>query len=493
MTKETSGDSVASFASLFEQSAGKSSGRLKTYRVGERIEGLVVSVGSSAIFVELDGKRQAMMDAAELLAADGTIPYRVGDKIAANIVEIDSVSDNIRIARSMGKMNNVAAIEQAKAAGVPIDGKVTAINKGGFEISLSGDVKAFCPVSQMDNKFVQDPAVFLNRSLQFLVTEVREGGRSIVLSRRSLVEREARESQQKMIAELVVGTVTRGTVTAVREFGAFVDLGGVEGLIPLSELSHVRGTSAADVVKAGDVVEVKIREVKHQPNAPKPQDQLKVTLSLKALSADPWDAIDSVVSVGKVAIGTVVRLADFGAFVRLASGIEGLLHISELGGKIEDISKSLSVGQSLAVVVRKIERESRRLSLSPAPEGSAVGANVPKSNLSIGMVVNGVVERIENYGIFVQIEGSAGRGGRGLIINGDLGVPRGADVRKLFPEGMKVVAKVVETGEGKLRLSIRAAKEDEERSQFDGYRESVKAAKNFGTFGDLLKNKLAKK
>ena len=169
------------------------------------------------------------------------------------------------------------------------------------------------------------------------------------------------------------------------------------------------------------------------------------------------------------------------------------MHISELGGKIEDISKSLSVGQSLAVVVRKIERETRRLSLSPAPEGSLVGASVPKSNLSIGMVVNGVVERIENYGIFVQVEGSAGRSGRGLIINGDLGVPRGADVRKLFPEGMKVVAKVVETGEGKLRLSIRAAKEDEERSQFDGYRESVKAAKNFGTFGDLLKNKLAKK
>ncbi len=485
-----------SFAALFEQTAGKSSGRAKNYRIGERIEGVVLSVGKDALFVELDGKRQAVMDTAELLGPDGTHPYKVGDSVSANIVEIDAQSGNIRIGRSLGKANNLAAIETAKQAGVAIEGKVVAVNKGGFEIALAGDAKAFCPVSQMDNKFVQDPSVFVNRTLQFMVTEIREGGRSIVLSRRALVEREARDAQQRLVKDLVVGTVVRGTVTGVREFGAFVDLGGVEGLIPLSELSHDRGTTAADVVKPGDVVEVKVRDVKQQPNAPKPQDQLKITLSLKALSADPWDAIDTVVSEGKVAVGTIVRLADFGAFVRLASGIEGLLHISELGGKIEDIHKSLTVGQSLAVVVRKVDRDSKRLSLAPAPAGMEVGTSVPKMQLSIGMVVHGVVERIENYGVFVQVEGTGGRGGRGLITNADLGVPRGADVRKSFPEGTKVVAKVIETGEGRLRMSVRAAKDDEERAQFDGYKESIRSPKKaggMGTFGDLLKNKLAKK
>jgi small subunit ribosomal protein S1 len=478
-----------SFAALFEQQGHKTPARGKTYRVGERIDAVVSRVGKDAVFVELDGKRQAWIDGAELRAADGTIPYNVGDSITASVVEVDR-SGNIRLGRSMGKASSLAALETAKEAGVAIEGKVVSVNKGGFEIDLSGGAKGFCPVSQIDSRFVQDPSSFVGRTLHFLVTELREGGRSVVLSRRALLEREAREAAHKIMKDLVVGAVVRGTVSGVREFGAFVDLGGVEGLIPLSELSHDRSSAAADVVKPGDVVEVKVRDVKEGTNAKTGQPETKITLSLKALAADPWDAIDAVAPLGKVAVGTVVRLADFGAFVRLASGVEGLLHISELPGKVEHPSKLLTVGQSLSVVVQKVDKEAKRLSLTVAPAGLEAGAAAPRAALSIGMVVNAVVERIENYGVFVQVEGTSGRHGRGLIPNADLGVPRGTDVRKSFAEGTKVVAKVMETGDGRLRLSIRAAREDDERAQFDGYRDSVKAPKKLGTFGDLFKKQL---
>ncbi|MFO0559940.1 MAG: S1 RNA-binding domain-containing protein [Polyangiales bacterium] len=489
MTTDKPNATTDSFASLFEGQGTKAPSRAKSYRIGERIDAVVARVGKDAVFVELDGKRQAWIDGAELRADDGTIPFNVGDSITASVVEIDR-SGNIRLGRSMGKANNLAALETAKEAGVAIEGKVAAHNKGGFEIDLSGGAKAFCPISQMDNRFVQDPNVFVGRTLNFIVTEIREGGRSIVLSRRTLLEREAREAAQKILKDLTPGAVVRGTISGIREFGAFVDLGGIEGLIPLSELSHDRSSNAADIVKPGDVVEVKVAAVKEGTNAKTGQPETKITLSLKALAADPWEAIDTVAPLGKVAVGTVVRLADFGAFVRLASGVEGLLHVSELPGKVEHPSKVLTVGQSISVVVQKVDKESKRLSLSVAPAGLSAGASAPRTTLSIGMVVNGVVERIENYGIFVQVEGTSGRQGRGLVPNADLGVPRGSDVRKSFPEGAKVVAKVMETGDGRLRLSIKAAREDDERSQFDGYRDSVKGPKKLGTFGDLFKKQL---
>jgi small subunit ribosomal protein S1 len=476
-----------SFAALFEQQS-RTPARGRAIRVGDRLEGVVVKVGRDAVFVELDGKRQAYMDAAEVRAPDGTVTVKVGDTIAAHVVEVDARTGNVRIGRSMGRPGSLAAIEQARDAGVAIEGKVTAVNKGGLEVDLDG-TRAFCPISQADNRFVQDPNAFLGRTLQFLVTDIREGGKNVVLSRRALLEREARDAAARLLRDLAPGAVVRGTVTGVREFGAFVDLGGVEGLIPASEVSHDRSVAVGDALEAGDVVEVQVREVK--PVTPQRQgDQtVKITLSLKALAADPWDQIDTVLSEGKVTLGSVTRLADFGAFVRLAAGVEGLLHVSELGARVEHPSKVLEVGQSLPVVVRRIDKDNRKISLVPAPEGVGVGAMVQGPSFGIGTVVTAAVERVESFGVFVQIEGTSGRAGRGLIPNAELGVPRGTDVRKHFPEGTRVTAKVLETGEGRLRLSIRAAREDEERAHFDGYRDKVAAPKKLGTLGDLLKKK----
>jgi small subunit ribosomal protein S1 len=234
-------------------------------------------------------------------------------------------------------------------------------------------------------------------------------------------------------------------------------------------------------------VEVLIREIKTDVMDKRGKPTTKITLSLKALSSDPWDAIDMLAPVGKVLAGSVVRVADFGAFVRIAAGIDGLLHVSELGGNVQSAAAALKVGTQMNVVVRSVDKANKKISLVPAADGVTVGSEAKGLSISTGAIVRGIVDRQEPYGIFVQLEGSRGRAGRGLIPNIELGTPRGADTRKLFPLGMELTVKVLETGEGKLRLSIRAIKDDEERADFDGYRETVKAAGGMGTFGDLLK------
>jgi small subunit ribosomal protein S1 len=484
MTEEKSGPAADSFAALFEQQAPLP--RTKTPRVGDRMEALVVQVGRDAVFVELDGKRQAYIDAVELRGPDGTIDVKVGEMLAAHVVEVDPKSGQVRLGRSMGKPGSVAAIEQAMQAQVAVEGKVTGVNKGGLEVDVGG-TRAFCPMKQVDKKFVEDPKEFIGKSLRFLVTEVRDGGKSVVLSRRAILDREASESASKAMRDVVVGAVVRGTVTGVRDFGAFVDLGGVEGMIPASEVSYDRSRAVADSLKPGDVVDVLVREIKEGAPGRQGAPTTKITLSLKALATDPWSELD--LAEGKVVVGTITRVVEFGAFVRLAAGIEGLLHVSELSGNKDTALRALGAGESVTVVVKSLDRVAKKIGLIPAPEGAAVGGNVKPVSVTIGAVVKGIVDRIETYGLFVQIEGTRGRAGRGLIPNAEIGVPRGTDLRKAFPEGTAVKAKVLETGDGRIRLSITAALDAEERAQFEEARGKSPAPKTLGTFADLLRKK----
>jgi small subunit ribosomal protein S1 len=481
-----------SFAALFEaEDKGNKAKKLRTPGLGERVRAEVVKIGKDDVFVEIVGapgakRLQAYLSHEDVRGADGAVALVIGDSVEA--VVVDNKGGELRLGRTMGTPKGAEELERAAAARVAVEGKVTGVNKGGLDVEVGG-IRAFCPISQADRTFVADPQSLVGRSLQFLVTEVKEGGRRVVVSRRALLEQESRAQADEVRAKLVVGAVLRGTVSAVREFGAFVDLGGVEGLLPNAEISHDRGQRATGTLSPGDSVEVQVREIKEGVVDKRGRPTTKITLSLKALSADPWDAAESVAPVGRVLRGTVARVVDFGAFVRIASGIEGLLHASELGGNVADASTVLSAGQSVDVVVRALDKAARKCSLTLAPEGLSVGAEVRGPSLSIGAIVNGTVERVEPFGVFMQIDGTRGREGRGLIPNVELGTPRGADTRKLFPVGHKLQAKVLETGDGKLRLSLRAVKDDEERADFDGYRAREVDGKKLGTFADLLRKR----
>lgn len=483
-----SSEKAESFAAMFEQESAAPPKRRKL-RVGDRLDAVVVQVGRDAVFVELDGKQQAFLEAAELREDDGTIGVKVGDKITANVVEVNDQKGVVRLGRSLGKPGSVAALEQAKAAGMSVEGKVTGVNKGGLDVELAG-TRAFCPISQVDTRRIEDAdaKALIGQTLKFLVTDIKDGGKNVVLSRRALLQRDASESANRAMSDIIPGAVLRGTVTGLRDFGAFVDLGGIEGLIPRSEIAHDRSVTIGDALKAGDEVEVQVREVKDVEPARPGGPTKKITLSLKALTADPWTELDIV--EGRVIKGTVVRLTEFGRFVRLAPAIEGLLHISELG-KSGAAGLTGNEGEELLVVVKKIDRNAKKISLVPAPDGAEAGTTVAGTAVSVkvGAVVTGAVERIETYGVFVQIDGTKGRAGRGLVPQAELGVPRGTDLRKAFPEGTKVTAKVLETGEGRLRLSIKGAKDAEERADYEAARSKAKAPTSLGTFADLLKGR----
>ena len=477
------------FASLFEATtSAEPRTRARNLALGEPVRAEVVQVGQGGVFVEVldrgPGKRpEAYLESIDLRGPDGELTVKIGDVLEAVVVSIER-SGSIRLGRSMGRPAGIEELARAYEGKVPVEGKVSAVNKGGLEVEVAGQ-RAFCPTSQIERGYVADPSTYVGKTLEFLVTELRDGGKRIVVSRRALLGQHAAQARERTLAQLQVGAAVRGTVSAVRDFGAFVDLGGVEGLIPTSELSFERGKKAADVLAPGDVVEVQVRQIQTDVQNKRGEPTVKITLSLKALSTDPWDKAEQQVPVGKVLLGNVTRIADFGAFVQLAPGIEGLLHVSELPGKVAHPSAALAVGQQLHVVVRSLDREARKISLAPAPDGLSVGADARGPALSVGSIVNGAVDRIEPFGLFLQIDGTRGRVGRGLIPNAELGVPRGADIRKLFPVGTRLTAKVLETGEGKLRLSVKAVQEDQERAEFDGYRATVDAAK-LGTFADLF-------
>ncbi len=475
-----------SFAALFEGSGGAAPARRKRVRVGDRLEAVVVQVGRDVVFVELDGKQQAFIEANELRDADGTISVKEGEKIRAHVIDVDDARGTVRLGRSLGRPGNLAAIEQAKQTGVAVEGKVSGVNKGGLEVDLGGGTRAFCPMSQIGERFVEDPSTLVGQALQFVVTDVRDGGKNVVVSRRALLQREASESVAKAMSDIVPGAVLKGTVSSVRDFGAFVDLGGgVEGMIPRSEIAHDRSVSVADALKPGDLVEVAVREVKDaEPTNAKRGPTKKITLSLKALAADPWEGLD--IAEGRVVEGTVVRSTDFGRFVRIAPAVEGLLHVSELGREFK-----AEEGETVRVVVKKLDRQTKKIGLVPAPEGAEIGSTVAvvSVDIKVNAVVQGTVERIETYGIFVQVDGTKGRAGRGLVPNAELGVPRGTDLRKTFPEGTRVTAKVLETGEGRLRLSIKGAKDAEERADYEAAKSKQSAPRSLGTFADLLKGK----
>ena len=395
--------------------------------------------------------------------------------IRGHVVRIDD-DGTPELGRRLGKGMSLDELEAARAEGLHVEGKVVGVNKGGVSVDLGG-VRAFCPISQIDRAYVADASVFLQKTLRFVVTSVDHAKKDVVLSRKVILEAEAEENREALLAEMSVGDVRMGTIVRVRDFGAFVELApGLDGLIPNREISHDR-RRADQVVHTGQSVEVKIQEITRKDG------DLRISLSLKAMGDDPWDSAERVASPGSVTQGVVRKVMDFGVFIELAPGIEGLLHVSELGAGDRDPSSQFNVGQPLLVTVQSVDRDRKRISLAPAPKGATAGQRVDGNQPQVGDIVKATVSQHEPYGVFVQIEGLPGRMGRGLIHEKELGLGHGVDAKKAFPIGSTVDAKVIASG--KLALSIKAIAEDEARREVESYK-ATQGAKSMGTLGDLL-------
>lgn len=387
------------------------------------------------------------------------------------------------------------ALRAARERHQRVQGVVYGYNRGGFDV-LVGGIRAFCPASAMSLTPIEDPKAFLGQRCEFSLPQDKGGKKSIIVSRRNILEKEARKRARERMEELEVGAKLRGKVLDVRDYGVLVDLGGgLDGLVHMSEVSWSRGVRPHDVVKIGDEVDVQVLKI--QP-ATRKDRYGRVSLSMRACQPDPWEAAQEALRPGMPIKGKVVRTTDFGAFVELQENVEGLLHISELGGNREltHAKQAVSEGDEIDVVIERVDREQRRISLSKLSEVDAKAIEAgeievgkgPRS-LKPGSHISVIVKRVEHGGAQVQVDGVLGKRGRGFIPNRELQDVRG-EKRKGLSQGDVIEVKIVGTErDGTLRCSVRARLLDEERKAVREYRKES-AKQGLGTFGDLLKAKL---
>jgi small subunit ribosomal protein S1 len=365
MGDEKKGKPEEDFAAMFaasEKAAPR--GRRPRYAVGDRVRGKVVSIGHEVTVVELEGSGEGTLETLELRDESGQLTVKPGDAIDARVVELGEKAGFVVLRRGPSRgVDPRAGLAEAFASGLPVEGLVTGVNKGGLEVTVGG-VRAFCPVSQLELRPVADPAAYIGRRLEFRITRFEDDrrGPNVVVSRRALLEEEMQARAAQTRTTLVVGGVLSGTVTALKDFGAFVDVGGIEGLLPASEIGFQRGTKPSDVLTIGQFVTVQVMRIEKRDDPKRPE---QVSFSLKALERDPWQDAAAQLVAGAVVNGRVTRVETFGAFVELVSGVEGLLHVSELGGgkQLRHAREAAKPGDAVEVTVLSIDPEKRRIAL----------------------------------------------------------------------------------------------------------------------------------
>ena len=351
------------FATLFAASAPA-----KRLVNGQTIEGTIVAIGPEVAFVDVGGKGEATIEIAELRNDDGVVEVAVGDRIQATVV---STAGGLTLSRRLQRGAATARqLEDAFRAGLPVEGKVEAQVKGGYNVSIARQ-RAFCPMSQIDTIREADPAVHEGRVYTFKIIEYQNDGRQFVVSRRALLEVEQRARAADVRRSVAVGAVLTGRVVSVRDFGAFVDLGGgVQGLLHVSEMGWSRVADTSKVATPGQEITVKVLRVDDANG--------HIALGLKQLLADPWSVVASTYEVGQVHQGRVSRRAEFGAFVELEPGIEGLAHASTFAptGRSDDWATSVTVGMTGVFEILGIDVEKKRISVRLVEEGSVRAADV---------------------------------------------------------------------------------------------------------------------
>lgn len=340
---------------------------------GDTVEGEIVLITDECLFIDYGGKAEGWTERAEFTAEDGSLTVAVGERVTLRVLEINrgGVHLGTRLRRNVDTQGDWSVAQEAFESETPIDGVVTATNKGGFDVNLSG-LRAFCPVSQIDTEYCEEPETFVGQSLTFRIVECDEEDKRLVVSRRQHLEAERAILAVETRKNLAVGDVVEGRVRQVKPFGVFVEFGGLDGFVHISELSRRRVENPSDVVTRGDTIRAQVISI-----ATDDKGKERIGLSLKALEPDPW--VDGLpVSAGDVVQGRVRHLESFGAFVELAPGLDGLVHISEIAReRLAHPSERLSVGETVTVLIKDIDTERRRLLLSI--RGASEEAATPES------------------------------------------------------------------------------------------------------------------
>jgi small subunit ribosomal protein S1 len=460
MTAATPND-PSSFAAMFEATASGPSAALGGE--GQIVSGLIIQVNRDSVVVDIGGKSEGVIAKSEFVGADGAVNIKAGDRVDVFIESRES--DDGLISLSKEKADKMKVWDEISAAcerDEIIEGTISQRVKGGLSVTIRGGVKAFLPGSQVDLRPIRNLEKLIGQTYEFKVIKFNKKRGNIVLSRRVLLERERDEMKAKTLQTLEEGMVVTGTIKNLTEYGAFVDLGGIDGLLHITDMSWGRVAHPGEVFKVGDEVTVKV--LKYNPETE------RVSLGLKQTQEDPWNHVDEAYPVGKRVRGKVMSLTEYGAFVELEPGVEGLIHVSEMSWtkKVKHPSKMLEIGAEIECQVLEVDARSKRISLGlkqlePDPWTLFTEKYKP------GDKISGKVRSITDYGVFVGIE----EGVDGMVHKTDLSwtakINNPAD---LYNKGDDVEAIILSINhdEKKVSLGVKQLWDDPWAGAMDAYK-----------------------
>jgi small subunit ribosomal protein S1 len=466
------------FAAMLE---GKLDNYVGGYSPGERVKARVTAVREGFVVLDVRSKHEGLVDIIEYKDEDGNVAVKAGDP--ADVIFVQQREGALLFTRAAATAKAVVdqTVAQAKESGLPLEGLVQKEVTGGYEVTVAGK-RAFCPYSQID-LFKTEGAVYAGKKFPFAIMEYDESEGNLVVSRRMLLEKERDAQKEALKQSLAEGQVRKGKVSRLADFGFFVDLGGMDGLVPLRELSWRHGTKPEEVVKVGDEVEVSVLSLAEL-------DKDRVSLSLKALMRDPWLDIVEKYPPGAVLEARVTRIEKFGAFVDLGEGVEGLVGTGRLAGgrRIMTPREVVTEGQVLLLQVETVENDRRRIGWKPVDTRIA---KLQPGELQPGMQVRGIVEGCRDFGVFVRLSETR----TGLLHVAEAEVTQGgsaaAKLERAYPPQSEVTL-VVKTVEGdKIGLTTLAkwqggVKSDEEDETQAFLEKQNTGRESFGSLGDAF-------
>ena len=428
-----------SFAQLFEQSLAS-----QRIRPGQILSGLVVDVGSDMVIVNVGLKSEAVIPVEQFKNERGEIEVQVGEMVEVALDSVEDGTGETRLSRDKAKRARTwTRLEDAFSKGEIVTGIITGRVKGGFTVEIE-HVRASLPGSLVDVRPVRDTAYLENKPLEFKVIKLDQKRNNVVVSRRAVVEQEFSAERSALMDNLQEGSVVRGSVKNLTDYGAFVDLGGIDGLLHITDMAWKRVKHPSEVVKVGDEVEVRILKFD--------RERSRVSLGLKQLGADPWENIGRRYPPNTRVFGKITNIADYGAFVEIEDGVEGLVHVSEMDWTNKNVNpaKVVQTGQEVEVMVLDCDEERRRISLglkqcAPNPWREF------SENFNRGDKVSGQIKSITDFGIFIGLSGNID----GLVHLSDISwdVP-GEEAVRNFQKGQTIEAMVLAIDPERERISL---------------------------------------
>ncbi|MGD2185384.1 MAG: S1 RNA-binding domain-containing protein [Desulfobacterales bacterium] len=448
-------------------------------QVGDKVRGKIISISNDTIFLDIGTKIDGVVETAEMLDKNKQLPHQEGDTVELYIIELRE--DEIRLSKALSGVGSFELLKEACEKEVPVEGRVVETCKGGLRVEVMGR-KAFCPASQIDINFVEALEDYVDQTHQFLIKQVDARDKNVIISRRALLSRELEKSQAQFYKRLQIGDVLDGRITKRMPYGVFVELHpGIDGLVHVSELSWSRVEDPQTFGRMGEPVRIKVIDIEKADVS----DRVKISLSIKQVTADPWLSANDRFKVGDKVNGRVTRCTKFGAFVEIADGIEGLVHISEMSyqKRILKPEEIVTPGESVFALIKDLDIANRRIALSIRDAEGDPWNEVPQK-YKAGQAVEGVIEKKEKFGYFITLS----PGVSGLLPKSKISQSPQSTIIEKLKEGNSIPVLIEEIliRDRKITLAPGASEDEQDWQQF-----TTKDQSSMGSLGEKLQRALA--